>query len=49
MVEKDMDEIAGCIDLVLRAIGTDLEAAALVEARTRIHVLTGRFPLPYQW
>jgi glycine hydroxymethyltransferase len=48
MVEKDMDEIASCIDLVLRAIGTERETAALVEAKTRVHALTGRFPLPYK-
>ncbi|HEV8073015.1 MAG TPA: serine hydroxymethyltransferase [Opitutaceae bacterium] len=48
MIENDMDEIAGCIDLVLRAIGTERETAALVEAKTRVHALTGRFPLPYK-
>jgi glycine hydroxymethyltransferase len=49
MVEKDMDEIAGCIDLVLRAIGTDHEAATLTEAKTRVQALIGRFPLPYKF
>jgi glycine hydroxymethyltransferase len=48
MVEQDMDEIASCIDLVLRAIGTEREAAALAEAKMRAHALTGRFPLPYK-
>jgi glycine hydroxymethyltransferase len=43
-----MDEIAGCIDLVLRAIGTEREAAALAGAKARVQVLTGRFPLPYK-
>ena len=48
MIENDMDEIAGCIDLVLRAIGTEREAAALAGAKARVQVLTGRFPLPYK-
>ena len=48
MVEKDMDEIAACIDLVLKAIGTPGEAAALAEAKARVHTLMSRFPLPYK-
>jgi glycine hydroxymethyltransferase len=47
MVEKDMDEIASCIDLVLKAIGTDREAAAIAESKQRVIALTSRFPLPY--
>ncbi|HZZ58882.1 MAG TPA: serine hydroxymethyltransferase [Opitutaceae bacterium] len=45
--EPEMDEIAGLIDSVLRAIGTPEEAAALAEAKTRVHSLMSRFPLPY--
>ncbi len=47
MVEKDMEEIAGCIDTVLKAIGTPAEADALAATKTRVAALTGRFPLPY--
>ena len=47
MVEKDMEEIAACIDLVLKAIGTDREATAIAEAKQRVHGVTSRFPLPY--
>jgi len=48
MVEKDMDEIASAIDLVLKAIGTDREGAAITEAKTKVEKLTSRFPLPYK-
>jgi glycine hydroxymethyltransferase len=48
MVEKDMEEIASCIDLVLKAIGTEGEASALAQAKQRVIALTGRFPLPYK-
>jgi glycine hydroxymethyltransferase len=48
MVEKDMDEIAACIDLVLKAAGTDREPAALAAAKPRVAALTARFPLPYK-
>ncbi len=48
MIEKDMDEIAACIDLVLKAIGTPGEAAALAGAKSRVHTLMSRFPLPYK-
>ncbi|HZP59054.1 MAG TPA: serine hydroxymethyltransferase [Opitutaceae bacterium] len=48
MGEKDMEEIAACIDLVLKAIGTPGEAAALTEAKKRVDALTSRFPLPYK-
>jgi glycine hydroxymethyltransferase len=47
-VEKEMDEIAGCIDTVLAAIGTPGEAAALEAVRQRVAVLTARHPLPYR-
>ena len=47
MVEKDMEEIAASIDLVLKAIGTDQEAAAISEAKDRVAKLTAQFPLPY--
>ncbi len=48
MVEADMDEIAACIDLVLKATGTPEEAAALAAAKPRVAALTARFPLPYR-
>lgn len=47
-VEADMDEIAGCIDTVLAAIGTPGEAAALDAVKNRVAALTGRYPLPYK-
>jgi glycine hydroxymethyltransferase len=45
--EPEMDEIAGCIDTVLRAIGTPDESAALEKTRGRVEALMSRFPLPY--
>ena len=48
MVEKDMDEIAACIDTVLKAIGTPAEATAIAEIKKRVIALTNRFPLPYK-
>jgi glycine hydroxymethyltransferase len=48
LVEAEMDEIAGCIDTVLKAIGTDKEAAAIAESRQRVLALTSRHPLPYK-
>jgi glycine hydroxymethyltransferase len=48
LVEKDMDEIASCIDTVLKAIGTEKEAAAIAETKSRVVALTGRYPLPYK-
>jgi len=48
MVEKDMDEIASCIDLVLKAIGSDRETTAIADAKKRVEALTSRFPLPYR-
>ena len=47
-VEAEMDEIAACIDLVLKAIGTDKEAAAIAESKQRVIALTSRHPLPYK-
>jgi glycine hydroxymethyltransferase len=47
LVESDMDEIAANIDTVLKAIGTaDLESA-LAATRTRVAVLSKKYPLPY--
>ena len=46
-VEKDMDDIAGAIDRVLKAIGTPSEADAIADAKDRVHTLTSRYPLPY--
>jgi glycine hydroxymethyltransferase len=48
MVEKDMDEIAACIDLVLKAIASDREATAIADAKKQVDALTKRFPLPYR-
>ena len=48
LVEADMDEIAGSIDLVLKAIGTAGEADAITEAKQRVAKLTGKYPLPYK-
>jgi glycine hydroxymethyltransferase len=47
LLEADMDEIAACIHIVLPAIGTPDEAAALAAARLRVAALMSRFPLPY--
>jgi glycine hydroxymethyltransferase len=47
LVEADMDEIAACIDLVLKAIGTADEAKAIGAAKQRVAALVGRYPLPY--
>jgi glycine hydroxymethyltransferase len=48
LVEKDMEEIAACIDGVLRGIGTPGEAAAIAAAKQRAQALMARFPLPYR-
>ncbi len=48
LVESDMEEIASCIDAVLKAIGTPDEAAALASTKQRVVALTSRFPLPYK-
>ena len=47
-LEAEMDEIADCIDLVLKAIGTDKEAAAIADSKQRVLALSGRHPLPYK-
>ena len=47
-VEADMDEIAGSIDLVLKAIGTPGEADAITAAKARVAKLTAKYPLPYK-
>jgi glycine hydroxymethyltransferase len=46
--EAEMDEIAGCIDGVLAAIGTPGEAATLAEVKQRVAGMTTRYPLPYR-
>jgi glycine hydroxymethyltransferase len=48
LLEKDMEEIAACIDAVLRAVGTPEEAAAVAGAKQRATALMARFPLPYR-
>ncbi len=48
LVEADMDEIAGSIDLVLKAISTPAEADAIIEAKKRVATLTAKYPLPYK-
>jgi glycine hydroxymethyltransferase len=48
MVEPDMDEIAACIDAVLRAIGTERQDTVIAETKQRVIKLTARFPLPYR-
>jgi len=48
LLEVDMEEIAACIDLVLRAIGTPNEPAALAAAKAQAKGLMARFPLPYE-
>jgi glycine hydroxymethyltransferase len=47
LIEADMEEIAACIDGVLRAIGTPEEVAAVAAAKQRATALMGRYPLPY--
>lgn len=46
-VEADMEEIAGCIDTVLRAIDTAGLEDALAAVRTRVALLSAKYPLPY--
>ena len=48
LVEADMEEIAAAIDTVLKAIGTDGEAAALASAKERAGKLAAKYPLPYK-
>ncbi len=47
-VEADMDAIAGAIDTVLKAIGTEGEAAAISTAKESVAKLTAKYPLPYK-
>ena len=48
MVEKDMDEVAACIDAVLKVIGTPDEATVIAATKQRVVTLTSRHPLPYK-
>jgi glycine hydroxymethyltransferase len=48
MMEPDMDEIASCIDSVLRAIGTPEQDAVVGGVKDRVIRLMARFPLPYK-
>ena len=48
LVESDMDEIAGHIDSVLRAIGTPQQDAVIATVKERVISLMARFPLPYK-
>jgi glycine hydroxymethyltransferase len=48
LVEHDMEEIAACIDTVLKAIGTPGEASAIAATKQRVVALTARHPLPYR-
>lgn len=48
MNERDMEEIAACIDAVLSAIGTPGQADAIASVKQRVLALTGRYPLPYR-
>jgi glycine hydroxymethyltransferase len=48
MVEKDMEEIADCIDKVLHSIGQPDEAAVIAATKQRVLALLARFPLPYK-
>ena len=48
MREPEMVQIAGLIDGVLTAIGTEREAAVLSSTKEQVIALTARFPLPYR-
>ena len=48
MTEPDMDEIAACIDAVLRAIGTERQDAVVAATKQRVVSFMARFPLPYR-
>jgi glycine/serine hydroxymethyltransferase len=43
-----MDEIAGHIDSVLRAIGTPQQDAVVGAVKARVISFMARFPLPYK-
>ena len=47
MLEADMDEIAGYIDTVLRATGTERQDATIAATKERVIGFMARFPLPY--
>ena len=47
-VETDMDAIAAAVDTVLKAIGTEGEAAAIASAKEGVAKLTAKYPLPYK-
>jgi len=47
LVAADMEEIADCIDTVLRAIGTDGLDDALTAVKARVATLMAAHPLPY--
>ena len=47
-VERDMDEIAACIDTVLAAIGKPEEPATLASVKQRVVAITAQHPLPYR-
>jgi len=46
--EAEMEQIADCIDAVLKAIGTAGETEAVETTKKRVLALTARFPLPYR-
>jgi glycine hydroxymethyltransferase len=48
LVETDMEEVAGCVDTVLAAIGTPGQADALAAVKARVVALMARHPLPYR-
>ncbi|MDR2982663.1 MAG: serine hydroxymethyltransferase [Puniceicoccales bacterium] len=47
MMEQDMETIAGHIDTVLAAIGTEKQDAAVSAVKEGVLALTNRYPLPY--
>ncbi len=47
LVEADMPVIAEAIDTVLKAIGTEGEAAALAASKALVATLAAKYPLPY--
>jgi glycine hydroxymethyltransferase len=47
LMESDMDEIAGCIDSILRAIGTEQQDAVIGGVKDQVIGFMARFPLPY--
>ncbi|HVW22634.1 MAG TPA: serine hydroxymethyltransferase [Opitutaceae bacterium] len=46
--EKDLEQVAGWIDSVLKAIGSPGEAEAVARAKQNAQALMARFPLPYR-